>query len=104
MTPIPVPGPSPVPGPPASETAPPHDQLPGLRADFPCFRIWRAQTCDRARYEARSLHLEISPHTIVTDDIGELGAALEPARFLACPLPHPPGQAPPARPPQAAAS
>ena len=96
--------PTPVSGSPASETAPPHDQLPGLRADFPCFRIWRKQTCDRARYEARSLHLEINPHTVVTDNIGELSAALESSRHAACPRPHPPGQAPPARPRPAAAS
>jgi hypothetical protein len=79
-------------------------ELAGLHADFPCFRIWRVQTCDRARYEARSLHLEINPHTVVTDDIAELGAALEPARLSACPRPHPPGQPPPARTLQSAAS
>jgi hypothetical protein len=89
--------------PPASETAPPHDLIPGLRADFPCFRIWREQTCDRALYVARSLHLDLNPYTVVTDDIGELRTALEPARRLACPRPHPAGQAPPARPLQAAA-
>ena len=70
-----------------------------LEEQFPCFRIWREETCDRALYVARSLHLEMNPHTVVTDDIGELGTALEPARFLACPRPHPAGQAPPARPP-----
>jgi hypothetical protein len=75
-----------------------------LEQQFPCFRIWREQTCDRARYEARSLHLEINPHTVVTDDIAELGAALEPARLLPCPRPHPPGQAPPVCPLPAAAS
>jgi len=90
--------PTPVSGSPASETAPPHDQLPGLRADFPCFRIWHEETCERAVFMSRSLHLEINPHTVMTGNIGELRAALEPARHLACPRPHPPGQAPPARP------
>jgi len=86
------------------ELAPPPAELAVLQADFACFRIWRVQTCDRARYEARSLHLEINPHTVVTDNIGELSAALESSRHAACPRPHPPGQAPPARPRPAAAS
>jgi len=78
-------------------------ELASLRAGFPCFRIWREETCDRALYVARSRHLELNPHTVVTDDIGELRAALAPARLLACPRPHPAGQAPPARPLQATA-
>ena len=85
------------------ELASPPAELAVLQADFSCFRIWREQTCDRARYEARSLHLEINPHTVVTDDIGELSAALEPARHVACPRSHPPGQAPSGRPRPAAA-
>jgi len=88
---------------PASDAGEPTDDLSGLRADFPCFRIWREQTCDRALYVARSLHLELNPFTVVTGDIGELHAALEPARLLACPRPHPAGRAPPARPLQATA-
>jgi hypothetical protein len=86
------------------QLAPPPAELAVLQADFPCFRIWREQTCDRARYEARSLHLELNPHTIVTDDIRELRATLESSRHAACPRPHPAGQAPPARPLQSAAS
>ncbi len=86
------------------ELAPPPAELATLQADFSCFRIWREQTCDRALYVARSLHLELNPSTVVTGDIGELRAALEPARHVACPRPHPAGQAPPARPMQAAAS
>jgi hypothetical protein len=74
-----------------------------LEQQFPCFRIWREQTCDRTLYIARSLHLVTNPHTVVTGDIAELGAALEPARLLACPRPHPPGQPPSARPRPAAA-
>jgi hypothetical protein len=89
---------------PASDAGGPADDLSGLTADFPCFRIWREQTCDRIRYEVRSLHPGLNPHTVVTDDTGELRAALEPSRHVPCPRPHPPGQPPPARPPQAAAS
>jgi hypothetical protein len=59
-----------------------------LQAQFPCFRIWRERTCDRVRYVARSLHPGLNPHTVVTDDIGELRAALEPAR---CEHPAAPG-------------
>jgi hypothetical protein len=73
-------------------------QLASLRAEFPCFRIWHEETCDRAVNVARSLHLELNPHTVVTSDIRELRAALEPARLLTCPRPHPAGQAPPACP------
>jgi hypothetical protein len=79
------------------ELAPPPAELAILQADFPCFRIWREQTCDRALYMSRSLHLEINPHTVMTGDIGELRAALEPSRHVPCPRPRPPGQAPPAR-------
>jgi hypothetical protein len=99
-----TPTPTAVSGPHATGTSSLQDDLAGLRADFPCFRISREQTCDRARYAARSLHLEINPHTVVTDDISELGAALEPSRHAACPRPHPAGQAPPTRPLQATAS
>ena len=79
------------------ELGPPPAELAVLQADFPCFRIWREQTCDRTRYEARSLHLELNPHTTVTGEISELRGALEPSRHAACPRPHPAGQAPPAR-------
>jgi hypothetical protein len=64
-------------------------ELPGLRADFPCFRIWREETCDRDRYVVRSLHPGLNPHTLITDDIAELRSALEPSRHLPCPRPHP---------------
>jgi hypothetical protein len=79
-------------------------ELAGLRADFPCFRIWHEETCDRAVYMSRSLHLEINPHTVMTGNIAELRAALESASHLTCPRPHPPGQPLPARTLQATAS
>ena len=79
------------------EAAPGAPDLADLRAEFPCFRIWHEETCDRAWYVARSLHLELNPHTVITGNSGELRAALEPARDTPCPRPHPAGQAPPAR-------
>src|SRR5450755_923055 len=58
--------------------------IPELRADFPQFRIWREVTGERVRYIARSLHLGVSPHTVVTADLGELRTLLgdSPARSL----------------------
>ncbi len=95
--------PAPASGSAGSGTPSVRDQLPGLRAEFPCFRIWHEDACDCALYMSRSLHLEINPHTVMTGDIGELRAALEPARHTPCPWPYPAGQAPPARPRPAAA-
>jgi hypothetical protein len=74
------------------QPAPDARELAIVRAEFPCFRIWREETCDRARYVVRSLHRELNPHTVVTDDIGELRAALEPARHAPCPRPHAAGR------------
>jgi hypothetical protein len=61
---------------PKDGTLPLPDPLPALRAEFPAFRIWRETTRDRVRYIARSPHLDLNPHTVVTDDLGELRAAL----------------------------
>jgi hypothetical protein len=76
-----------------------HEVLAGLREDFPCFRIWRERTCDRIRYVARSLHPGLNPHTVVTDDLDELRAALEPSRHAACARPHAAGHIIVGRPP-----
>lgn len=78
--------------------------LAAVEEQFPCFRIWREVTCDRARYVSRSLHLRLNPHTVVTDDLAELRSALEPARHAPCPRPHQPGQAPSSHPLPAAAT
>jgi hypothetical protein len=78
--------------PPAHDMLPPHEQLRGLQAEFPCFKIWREHTCDRVRYIARSLHPGLNPHTVVTDDIDELRAALGPSQHAACPGTHAAGQ------------
>ena len=53
-----------------------NDQLAALRDEFPGFRIWRETIGDRMRYIARGAGLGISPHTVVTDELGELRAAL----------------------------
>ena len=74
--------------PPGSDTALADDPIPGLQEEFPCFRIWPERTCNRVRYVARSLHLGLNPHTVVTDDIGELRAALRPSRRQTCPGGH----------------
>ena len=47
-----------------------------LRADFPGFRIWWEIIGDRVRYVARSLCLDVGPHTVVTGDLCELRAIL----------------------------
>jgi len=47
-----------------------------LRRCFPGFRIWREITGDRVRYIARRRHPVAGPHTVVTDDLGELRSAL----------------------------
>jgi S-adenosyl methyltransferase len=59
------------------------DELAVLREEFPAYRIWREETPGRSRYVARSRHQGLSPHTIVTAEIGELREALEPAGHLA---------------------
>ena len=52
------------------------EDLDGLREQFPQFRIWRETTMDRVRYVARSQRRGLNPHTVVTDDLAELRAAL----------------------------
>jgi hypothetical protein len=56
-----------------------HDERASLRKDFPRFRIWRETIRDRVRYVARSKHPGLNPHTVITDDLAELRAALQPA-------------------------
>jgi hypothetical protein len=52
------------------------DELASLQADYPQFRIWRETMPGRRRYVARSQHLSVNPHTVITDDPDELRAAL----------------------------
>jgi O-methyltransferase involved in polyketide biosynthesis len=53
-----------------------NDELAALRDEFPGFRIWRETIGDRTRYIARGARGGISPHTVVTEDVGELRDAL----------------------------
>ena len=55
------------------------DALAVLRDDYPGYKIWREITPGRERYIARSLHIGLNPHTVVTDDLGELRDLLQPA-------------------------
>ena len=56
-----------------------HDELASLRKDFPRFRIWRETIRDRVHYVARTKYPGLNPHTVVTDDLAELRAALQPS-------------------------
>lgn len=62
------------PNPRSQEPAP--GELASLRADFPGFRIREEATADRNRYVARRLNPGTRPHTVVTDNLTELRAAL----------------------------
>jgi len=55
------------------------DALAVLRDDYPGYRIWREITPGRERYIARSLHIGLNPHTVVTADLSELRDVLQPA-------------------------
>jgi len=57
-----------------------HDQLAALCEDFPQFRIWQEIIGDRARYIACRQQPGLHPHTLITDDLAEIRAALKPAR------------------------
>jgi len=54
-----------------------HDELALLAAEFPAFRFWCQTFYERTLYIAQSTSLGTRPHTVVTDDLGELRAALE---------------------------
>jgi hypothetical protein len=49
---------------------------PACRPTTPRFRISRETVPGRRRYVARSQHLSVNPHTVITDDPDELRAAL----------------------------
>jgi len=56
------------------------DDLAAVQGDFPGYRIWREIFPGRDRYIVRSLVPGLHPHTLVTDDLGELRGLLEPVR------------------------
>ena len=59
-----------------SAGSPDHDELALLASEFPAFRFWRQTFHDRTLYIAQGTSLSTRPHTVVTDDLGELRAAL----------------------------
>jgi hypothetical protein len=61
-------------------TLPLRDPLPALQAEFPGHRIWRESLYGRIRYVARSLHLDLNPHTVITADPEEMRTALASSR------------------------
>ena len=54
------------------------DELTNLRKDFAGFRIWRETIGERVLYVARSQRAGLHPHTVVTGNLAELRAALDP--------------------------
>lgn len=54
------------------------DDLTSVQADFPGYQIWREVRPGRERYVVRSTMPDLHPHTLVTDDLGELRDLLEP--------------------------
>jgi len=57
--------------------------LTALQQRFPHYRVWREDIYRRVRYVARSLEHGLRPHTVVTGDLAELQAALEPSQYAA---------------------
>jgi S-adenosyl methyltransferase len=60
------------------------DDLATVQAAFPSYEICREVLPGRDRFVVRSLFPGLSPHTVVTDDLGELRGLLEPGSL------HPP--------------
>ena len=56
------------------------EEMDRLRAEFPGHRIGTETIMDRVRYVARSQQDGARPHTVVTNDFGELRVALDHAR------------------------
>ena len=63
-------------GPGSSQAAAAAHTLTALQQEFPQFSIWRENVHGRSRYVARSQHLNLNPHTVITDDPDELRTAL----------------------------
>src|SRR5712691_646670 len=57
------------------------DPLLALQHQFPRYRISQESVCDRVRYVARSLEHGLRPHTVITDDLAEMRAALGPTQY-----------------------
>jgi hypothetical protein len=52
------------------------DELALIAAGFPAYRLWRSIAAGHSRYVAQSTDLDAHPHTVVTDNLTELAAAL----------------------------
>jgi len=59
------------------------DPLLALQHEFPRYRISQEEICGRVRYAARSLEHGLRPHTVITGDLDEMQAALEPSQYAA---------------------
>jgi hypothetical protein len=57
-----------------------HRELARLAAEYPAFRFWCQTFSDRTLYTAQSTSLGTRPHTVVTDNLAELRAALAAGR------------------------
>jgi O-methyltransferase involved in polyketide biosynthesis len=57
------------------------DPILALQHQFPRYRISQEAICDRVRYVARSREHGLRPHTVISDDLEELRAALEPSQY-----------------------
>jgi hypothetical protein len=68
---------------PASGTLTSPDPLTALRQEFPAYRSWRENICGRVRYNACRTQPGRHPHTVVTDDLAEMRAELEPSPYAA---------------------
>jgi O-methyltransferase involved in polyketide biosynthesis len=58
------------------------EDLTALRSEFPTHKIWRDETRGQVRYVARSRHLGLGPHTVITPSVAELRDALAPVRGM----------------------
>jgi len=52
------------------------DELALISAGFPAYRFWRSIAAGHSRYVAQTTDIDAHPHTVVTDNLTELAAAL----------------------------
>jgi len=55
---------------------PDRDELALVAAGFPAYHLWLSVAIGHRRYVAQAAGLGARPHTVVTDDLAELAAAL----------------------------
>lgn len=66
-----------------SQAPPSAPDLASLQAEYPCYRICREEIYGRVRYTACRTRPDLHPHTVITADLAEMRAALEPSRYAA---------------------